>query len=92
MQAIRTHYIPATNYKGSRIKAQCERGSLVWSYEASYNPDEAHAQAAMALIARFCEEDLKQYGTPKYENPWARPFVSGGLPDGSCAHVFIPNP
>lgn len=32
MQAIQTKYLPATNYRGSRIKATCERGSLTIGY------------------------------------------------------------
>ena len=92
MKAIRTHYLPATNYKGSRIKAQCERGSITVSYDTAGTDEEVHAYAVRTLLARFLEEDLKQYGTPKDKNPWGRSFVSGGLPDGSCAHVFISNP
>lgn len=88
MQAIRTHYIPATNHKGSRIKAQCERGSITVDFDHSAH--DPHVVAVYALLARFCEEDFKERGEPKEKNPWRRPFISGGLPDGSCAHVFIP--
>ena len=87
MQAIRTNYIPATNYRGSRIKAQCERGSITVPFD--HGAHDPHVMAVHTLLARFIAEDLKQYGTPKEKNPWGRPFISGGLPDGSCAHVFI---
>ncbi len=32
MQAIKTKYIPATAVHGSRIKAECERGSIFIPY------------------------------------------------------------
>lgn len=90
MQAIRTHHIPATNYKGSRVKAQCERGSIVVSYDSAESSEAAHAYAVRTLLNRFIAEDEKRYGTLPEENPWDRPFVSGGLPDGSIAHVLLP--
>jgi hypothetical protein len=90
MQAIRTHYLPATNFKPSRIKAVCERGSLTVSYDSGLNENDAHAAAAKALVARFVKEDAAKYGSPAEKNPWARPFVSGTLPDGSMAHVYLP--
>jgi hypothetical protein len=88
MQAIRTNYIPPTNKRGSRIKASCERGSITVPFE--HGAHDAHEVAAVALIARFLEEDFKERGEPKEKNPWSRPFVSGGLPDGSNAFVFLP--
>lgn len=33
MQAITVKYLPATNYKGSRLKAFCEAGSLTVDYD-----------------------------------------------------------
>ncbi len=88
MQAIRTNYIPCTNTRGSRIKASCERGSITVPFD--HGAHDPHEVAAVALVARFIEEDFKERGQPKEKNPWARPFVSGGLPDGSFAHVFLP--
>ena len=49
MQAIETKYIPASNYRGSRIKATCERGSITVSYDDALNGEEAHIAAAQAL-------------------------------------------
>lgn len=87
MQAIQTHYLPATNCKGSRIKATCERGSITIDYPHDLSGDEVHRAAVHALIARFVKEDAKRYGTNR--NPWERPFVTGGLPNGDCCHVFL---
>lgn len=87
MQAIQTKYLPATNFRGSRIKASCERGSIIISYPSELSGDAAHVAAADALVAKFFKEDAERYGGNT--NPWSKTRVCGGLPDGSCAHVFV---
>lgn len=87
MQAIQSKYIPASNVRGSRIKATCERGSITISYPDELSGDACHIKAVDALIAKFVKEDEKRYGTNK--NPWSAPRVCGGLPDGTYAHVFV---
>lgn len=89
MQAILTRYLPATNTRGSRIKATCERGSITISYPSECHGEAAHVRAADALVAKFVAEDIKRYGAGAEKNPWQRPRVCGGLPDGSWAHVFV---
>lgn len=91
MQAIVTKFLPATNFKGSRIKASCERGSVIISYPDELRMgEECHRAAASALVAKFMAEDVKNYGSTVAGacSGWGRPFVSGGLPDGTWAHVF----
>lgn len=97
MQAILTRYLPCTDRKGSRIKASCERGSIIvpypWDAHVDSVPiemdaqlgDPAHRFAAQALLDKFSKEDKAKYGVA----PWSRPFISGGLPNGDWAHVFI---
>lgn len=50
MQAIKTKYLPATNTKPSRIKAECEAGSITISYDHNLNIDELHLKAAKELL------------------------------------------
>jgi hypothetical protein len=69
-QSIQTKYLPATNHKGSRVKAWCERGSVTIGYNSSLNRDEAHAAAVEALIEGFLIEDVLHDGQPKGKNPW----------------------
>ena len=88
MQAIITKYLSATNTRGSRIKATCDRGSIIVSYPHELSGSDVHVFAANALVARFADEDSKTYGTPRNENPWLHPRVCGGLPSGDVAHVF----
>lgn len=85
MQAIITRYHGPTNFKGSRYSARCSRGRITVSAQCELNSEQNHKAAAAALVARFVKEDAERYGTR--ENPWARPLISGELPDGSMAHV-----
>lgn len=92
MQAITTKYLGATNTRGSRIKATCERGTLTIPYPHSDGVEDAHTQAARALCLKFAAEDETNpdYKTPMMQNPWLRPFVCGGLPnEGGFAFVFV---
>lgn len=89
MQAILSKIIPATNCKPTRIKASCARGSITISADnLPGRTDENHTLVASKLIAKFCAEDLKNYGTTIATNPWNHPLVTGQLPNGDYAHVF----
>ena len=88
MQSIQTKYLPATDSKGSRIKAKCARGSITIPLDYGLSGDAIHRAAVMALVLRFLDEDAAK-GTPRETNFWNRAFVSGSLPDGSMAHVFL---
>lgn len=90
MQAIETKYIGPSNYRGSRIKATCERGSLTVDYDDSLDTEQAHIAAAKSLCAKFVQEDIKEYG-PESERStlWNKPFVTGGLKGRGYAHVFV---
>lgn len=86
MQAILTKFLCATNVKGSRIKATCERGSITLPCYDDRTVEQNHITAAQALVDKFVEEDKVRYGTHK--NPWSTPRVAGTLPSGDVAHVF----
>jgi hypothetical protein len=88
MQAIITKYIPATNYKPSRLRAKCERGSLMVSYDHGLDIDENHVAACAALCAKFDAEDVKKYGSQAAH--WSRAKASGVIPNGCHVHVFMP--
>lgn len=53
MQAIRTHYLGATNTKGVRVKATCEAGSVTVAYEYGEDHEGNHERAARTLIAQL---------------------------------------
>lgn len=83
-QAIQTKYLPATNRRGSRIKAWCDRGSIVVPYR--HGDRDAHRYTMEQLIQQFLAEDAKRYGSGK--NPWSGPWVEGGLPNNG-GFVFV---
>lgn len=87
MQAIRTKYLPATNRRPSRIKAECKRGSVIIDYPHELSGDAVHRLAVHKLILKFVLEDEKKYG--KHKNHWQGEFVTGGLSDGTMAHVYL---
>lgn len=91
MQAIQTKYLPATNVRGSRIKATCDRGSITIPYPHELSGDEVHREAARQLIAKFNAEDAKEYGPKSVAlgRGWNCEFVTGSIPDGSYVHVFV---
>lgn len=88
MQAIITKYLPATDTKGSRIKAQCARGSLTIGWPHEYEEERAHRYAAVALTEKFVREDAVKYDSNAATNPWGKPLVTGCLPSGNYCHVF----
>jgi hypothetical protein len=53
MQAIKTKYLPATNFKGSRIKASCEAGSITIPYPYELSGDKVHIFAATELCNKL---------------------------------------
>ncbi len=88
MQAIQTKYHGPTNTRGSRVSASCARGRISVEWNDAFISEQNHVRACELLCAKFCKEDAKKYGSDE-KNPWGRKFVTGGLKDGSCVHVFI---
>ena len=97
MQFITTKYLPATNHKGSRIKATCERGSITISFSdeadndgekfAGYGSTKApHMLAVDKLIQKFNEEDFKRYGSQK--SSFVGDYVIGS---NNTGYVFVRN-
>ena len=73
MQAIHTKYIPASNVKGSRIKATCDAGSIYIPYPHELSGQAVYRAAAEALTAKL---------------GWTDPLLGGGLPN-NAGYVFI---
>ncbi|KYK50016.1 hypothetical protein A1D31_22145 [Bradyrhizobium liaoningense] len=70
-QAITTKYFPASNVKGSRIKASAAAGSITLHYDSGLSSERNHAKAAEALAKKF---------------GWAGSWQMGGMPSdtGYC--------
>lgn len=67
-QAITTKFLGPTNFRGSRVKATCQAGSVTISWDHATGSEENHLAAAKAL----CD---------KYD--WGDPVAAGALPDGT---------
>jgi len=87
MQAITTKYFGPGNARGSRLKAECDRGSLTVEWDYSQGVDENHARAARALLDRFALEDVAEYGGRPEDHHWGK-FVSGTTKAGVGVHVL----
>ena len=87
-QAISTHYLCPTNTKPSRIRASCDRGSIVISHPMEESGADAHAAAVRALLAKFAAEDGATRSWPSFER-----WVCGGMPQASKdAYVWVQLP
>ena len=78
MQAIRTQYKGPTDTKGSRIIATSYKVRSVMSYDHELNLDDNHERAALLHAGKAW----------KLDKPVR--LQSGTLPDGSHAHVILP--
>lgn len=65
-QAIITKFIGPTNFRGSRVKATADAGSITLSWDHALNSERNHDAAAEALARKF---------------KWSGTWYGGGLPD-----------
>lgn len=73
MQAIVTKYIGPMNFRGSRVKAMAQAGSVTVEYDSALNVEANRDAACRALVAK--------YG---WWGSWAR----GASPDGR-GNVYV---
>jgi hypothetical protein len=50
--AVRTKYLPASNHRGSRVKATCQAGSVTIPFSHDTDITSAHFEAVKALLTR----------------------------------------
>lgn len=67
-QAIETHYIGPTNFRGARILARAAAGKIVVPWDGKLGIEQNHAVAAKALCDKM---------------GWSGKYVAGGLADDS---------
>jgi hypothetical protein len=71
-QAIQTKFLGPTNFRGARVKATADAGSITLSWDYGLGVEGNHRAAAVALA--------NHYG-------WPTDMVGGGLPGGGYAFV-----
>jgi len=74
-QAIVTKYLGPTNYRGARVKATAQAGSVTLSWDHALGIDENHDAAAMALAKKFGWDENHD-------------LVTGGHPSGR-GNVYV---
>lgn len=52
-QAIHTQWLGPTNFRGSRVKAKADAGSITIGWDHALNIDQNHAAAAVALADKL---------------------------------------
>lgn len=83
MQAIVTKYLGPTNYRGSRVKATCQAGSLILPWDDALDVEANHDMAASALRTKL-GWDLNVHG----ERAGTRKMCRGALPDNT-GNVYV---
>ena len=87
-QAIVTRYLCPTNTKPSRIRASCDRASVIISFPQGESLVDAHAVAVRELLAKFHREDGTARSWPEFSR-----WVCGGMPQASKdAYVWVQLP
>lgn len=90
MQAIKTKYLGATDYRGARVKATSDAGQITipWSYDLGTEAN--HDSARKALQLKLAVNGERKYGYNFLSDPWLRPMVGGALPNNEgYAFVFV---
>ncbi len=82
MQAIVTRYLGATNYRGARIKATADAGSVTISYPYELSGEDVHRAAADVLLVKLGWD--VEHGYKPFE------IIGGALPQSSRdSYVFV---
>ena len=72
-QAITTKFIAPTNFKGSRVKATAQAGSITLHWSHALNSEDNHTAAAEALAIKL---------------DWKGAWHSGAMPNSS-GYTFV---
>lgn len=76
-QAIVTKWFGPTDFRGSRIKASADAGSVTIPWDFALSVERNHERAAETLAVKF--------GWVEYSS-----YVGGSLPGGGYAFVAVP--
>lgn len=87
-QAIRTRFLPPTNFRGPRIVAHCQAIKITLSYNHELNPESNSAAACQELRTRMAKKNGSK--TLKDCPSWGGKWAGGAMPDGSIVWVKQP--
>jgi hypothetical protein len=78
-QAILTKFLPPTNYRGARIKAWCQAGSVTIDDPPELSGLDCHAEAVRQLCAKIDARCVKEYG--EKVGRWSeKAWIAGAFP------------
>ncbi len=78
MQAIQTKYLGPTNFRGSRVKAMAQSGSVTVGWNDAYDTDDNHRNAALTLAKRLGWDH------------WTWNYMeTGWLKDSTAVHMYV---
>ncbi len=81
MQAITTKFLESTNYRCSRVKAECAAGSITRDWNHELDIDENHDAAFRALVRKL---NYWTKGNERRNYTWTR----GTLKDGRNVYTL----
>lgn len=61
-QAIRTKYLGPTNFRGARVKATCDAGSVTIPWDHAGNVEDNHRHAMAKLVRKLGREPSRWKG------------------------------
>jgi hypothetical protein len=76
-QAIMTKYLGPTNYRGSRVKASAQDGSIIVNWDYASSTEANHKKALQALLNRLGWNQRK-----------GGKWIMGSLPNGQTVHIY----
>jgi hypothetical protein len=77
-QAIETKFLGPTNFRGSRVKASCQVGSITIGWDDALDPSDNHRAAARALVEKF------GWTGEHFPSDWC-----GGVKADGTGYVFV---
>ena len=89
MQAIITKYLGPTNFRGSRVKASAQAGSVTIPWDDAKDSANNHIAAALALIRKYGWNDPNR-SHMRSPHQWAGRMAMGATPDGKGYCFVIP--
>lgn len=92
-QAIVTKFIGPTNYKGSRVKATADAGSITLHWDDALNSEDNHERAALALVLKFGWLDLDpghvNHTDERKLKLFRKRYVAGGMPQHGNPYAYV---
>jgi len=85
--AITARYVGPTNTRPSRVSVKTQRGNAMFTYDSGSSGKAAFDIAVSKMLARFVEQDRKEYGPNSTGWGTLRDYSVGVTHDGTYVYV-----